>query len=222
MKTWMIVLGAALALGLVVLLVLPFGDERNGATPAGAAATSPPAAGAAEELPELPAEAAALESPVDGVIADGEYPHSVEVTGMTVYWGNDAENLRMGLVSPGTGYVSVGLAPDRRMEGANFILGAVVDGWAAVRDDIGTGPVAHEADIERGGTDDVLEWGGSETEGATVFEFVIPLDSGDAQDKPLVPGEVYELLVAYHETSDDFSARHSARGAAEITLDPAP
>ena len=43
-----------------------------------------------------------------------------------------------------------------------------------------------------------------------------------ATDRPLVPGESYTVLVAYHATDDAFGARHTERGTGEITLDPAP
>jgi hypothetical protein len=225
----LLILGLALAAGLAVLLLLPPGEVEP--ADAGPVAPMPPSANgddrdAAPEPTEPPElsdnQLPAPPSPVDGVIEQGEYPHSVEIAGVTVYWGNDAETLRMGLVSPGLGYVSIGLDPERRMEGANFILGAVREGWGAARDDWGTGPVAHGPDVDNGGTDDILEWDGSENDEGTVFEFVIPLDSGDPADKPLRPGETYAVLAAYHASDDSFGARHTERGAGEITLDPAP
>jgi len=221
MKTLLLVLGIALVAGVAVLLIVP-GDEDDPPAVAGPiaildAAEAPASLGVPED-----GDDDRTQMPVaDGAIADGEYAHTTEVGGVTVYWANDSLVLRVALVSPGSGYVAIGLDPERRMEGANYIIGAVRGGRAAVRDDVGTGPVAHEADIDNGGSDHVIEWGGLETDAGTVFEFVIPLDSGDAMDKPLLPGETYTILVAYHETSDDFAARHTARGEATIELDPA-
>jgi len=156
---------------------------------------------------------------VDGIIHTGEYAHAMQAGGFRVYWTNDAVVLRVGLFSPGTGYVAIGLDPDRRMQGANFIIGTVRNGLLEVRDDYGTGSVSHGPDIENGGDDNILAAAGRELNGQTTVEFVIPLDSGDRFDKPLEPGETYDILVSFHNTSDSFSTRHSQRGTGEIQLD---
>ena len=156
---------------------------------------------------------------VDGIIQTGEYAHAMEAGGFRVFWSNDAAILRMGLFSPGTGYVAIGLDPDHRMQGANYIIGTVRDGQVDVRDDYGLGPLTHGADTDHGGVDNILASAGKELNGQTTIEFVIPLDSGDPLDKPLVPGETYEILVAFHASSDTFSTRHSQRGSGEIRLD---
>ena len=156
---------------------------------------------------------------VDGIIHTGEYAHAIEAGGFRVYWTNDAIVLRMGLFSPGTGYVAIGLDPDRRMEGANFIIATVRNGQTEIRDDYGTGSLSHGSDIENGGTDNILAAEGRELNGQTTIEFIIPLDSGDRFDKPLEPGETYKILVAFHNTSDSFATRHSQRGSGEIRLD---
>lgn len=171
--------------------------------------------------PSLPIGTSTSTPIVDGVIHTGEYAHAMEAGGFRVYWSNDAIVLRMGLLSPGTGYVAIGLAPERRMQGANFILGAVQNGRTDMRDDYGTGVLSHSADVDNGGSSDILAYEGRELNGQTTIEFIIPLDSGDAFDKPLEPGKTYEVLVAFHSTNDSFSARHSQRGSGELRLDEA-
>lgn len=157
---------------------------------------------------------------VDGVIYAGEYAHSTEAGGFQIHWWNDASFLRVGVISPGSGYVAVGFDPDDRMQGANFVLAAVRDGQLWTRDDYGSGPLAHAADVSLGGTDDILAAAGRETDGQTYVEFMIALDSGDRMDKPLLPGNTYDIVIAFHETSDDFDAYHSRRGAGKMRLDP--
>lgn len=49
--------------------------------------------------------------------------------------------------------------------------------------------------------------------------FVIPLDSADSEDKPLVPGRTYTVLLAYHRTSTSFATPHSARGSVQMKLE---
>jgi len=244
-KEGLIVLGTVAVLGIlgIVLLLLP---PRQTVTPAPAPTTpaasttpvvvNPPVTPApAQPVPTAPAASAAplpVAVPVtttvvpsvaiDGIIYAGEYAHSTQATGFEIHWTNDARTLRVGLISPATGYLAIGFDPVNRMEGANYILGAVTDGQLTVRDDFGTGPTSHTPDVAGGGTNDILEAAGSEAGGRTYLEFVIPLDSGDAMDKVLVPGNTYKVVIAYHETSDDFGAWHSRRGSGTITLDPAP
>jgi len=172
------------------------------------------------DVPATPSSSVPI---VDGIIHTGEYAHAMEAGGFRVYWTNDAVILRMGLFSPGSGYLAIGLDPDRRMEGANFIIGTVRNGQVEIRDDYGTGSLSHGSDIENGGTNDILAAAGRELNGQTTIEFIIPLDSGDRFDKPLEPGQTYKILVAFHNTSDSFSTRHSQRGSGEIRLDdPGP
>lgn len=201
-----------LALGLSVYVSA---ESRSPKTPGASspAATTPPRA-----LPE----GARPGTAVDGVIRDGEYAHQTTVAGAAVYWSNDARTLRVGVVSPGTGYVAIALDPERRMKGANYILGAVVNGQVVARDDFGTGPLSHQPDTACGGAETILEKAGREADGKTYFEFVIPLDSSDPADKPLMPGKTYAALVAFHRSNDDFGVTHSDRGAFTMSLDPAP
>ncbi len=231
--------GILVILGLVVtLLLFGCGHEESVAVTeevANAAAAAPNTDVAASE-PEAaeppdaadamePAEAAPVESPyasVDGRIETGEYAHEIRLGGMDVHWSNDAELLWIGLSAPGTGYVSIGFDPVDRKVGANYIIGYVADGETIVRDHVGTRGNLHAADTEVGGTDDLLAAAGSETDGRTVLEFVIPLDSGDPQDRPLVPGETYVIQTAYQSERDDFISWHSRHGIGEFTLDPAP
>jgi hypothetical protein len=159
---------------------------------------------------------------VDGVIDLGEYAHSTTVVDVKVHWWNDANMLRIGLESPGTGYVAIGFDPVRGMEGANYIIGYVLEGEAYVRDDFGISGTTHVPDTERGGENNILLAKGSEWADHTVLEFMIPLDSGDAMDKPLRDGETYTILVAYHDLADGFAAEHSRSGTGEIQLDPVP
>ena len=189
-----------------------------------AAAVEDPAV--AEDGVETVADVEAVPMPVtpepayaiDGMIEEGEYPDSTVISGVHVYWSNNAEILKIGLASPGTGYLAIGFDPDRRMEGANFILAYMADGEIHTQDHYGIGMTSHGADIDRGGEDNVLAAAGVEWADSTIVEFMIPLDSGDPSDKPLLPGGTYTILVAYHDLRDEFTLRHSRRGTGEITL----
>ena len=230
-------IGAGVMLALMVVAALLFPEQITTEAPldlkpSGSVVVEEALAGdpAVEIAPEEPVEVpgifiepvVVIPVAIDGVVFPGEYAHRTDAGGFEVHWSNDINFLRVGLVSPGTGYVAIGFDPDHRMKGANFILGAVEDGRVMMRDDYGNGSVDHTADTLLGGTNDILEAAGREEEGWTTVEFVIPLATRDAMDRTLVPGETYDILVAYHDTSDSFAARHSRRGSGTIRLDAAP
>jgi hypothetical protein len=155
------------------------------------------------------------------LIGDGEYPHTVEAAGIAFHWTNDDENLYAAVAAETNGWVSVGIDPETKMKGANFVFGYVKDGTAFVQDMFGTKPTgraSHPPDEELGGGDDVLEYAGREEGNVTTIEFKIPLDSGDQYDKPLSPGTTYAIILAIGPR-DDLDARHVAEGYGEITLD---
>jgi len=243
-NTWLIILGV-LAVGMAAFLLLPqLLPEREPAREISAVIDVEPNVTEAEPPavvePEVDMEesdtepasepgvtveeelASATGYSIDGAIGPTEYAHGTEIAGVKVHWSNDATYLRIGLVAPGTGYVSIGFDPVRRMEGANYIIGYVEDGKGYFRDDFGTELTTHMADIDRGGEDSIVSSAGAEWTDQTILEFMIPLDSGDAMDKPLAPGNTYTVLLAYHDLQDGFTARHSRRGSGEIQLDPAP
>ena len=153
----------------------------------------------------------------DGQILDGEYARSAQdrATGVTLYWRNGLVVLFAALESPGTGWVSAGFDPERRMQGANYIIAAVPPAGLVIEDHFGSGPTSHRRDLR----EDILRAEGAVSAGRTVVEFVIPLDSLDAEDKPLVPGQTYTVLLAYHRSSTSLSAIHTARGAVQMTLE---
>ena len=239
-NTWLIILGI-LAAGFAVFLLLPHllpepvpevptavEVEPDVAEEAAVdASTVEVEEETAEAVEQAEPEVATEEAPtigysIDGAIGAAEYTHSTEIAGVEVHWANDATYLRVGLVAPGTGFVAIGFDPVRQMEGANFILGYVTDGEGYFRDDFGIEATAHMADVDRGGTNNIVSSAGAEWTDRTILEFIIPLDSGDEMDKPLVPGGTYTVLLAYHDLQDGFTTRHSRRGTGEIRLDAVP
>jgi len=136
-------------------------------------------------------------------------------TGMTVAWQNDAETLYVGLIAPGTGWLSIGFGPERMMEGANIIIAAVSDGELTIEDHYGNAPTSHRVDS----VDHIIQAAGMESDGQTMLEFAIPLASGDDQDNDLVVGELVTIILGYHASNDSLTARHSGRSTASLQLD---
>ncbi len=119
----------------------------------------------------------------EGLVYAGEYRNNLydPQTGMTLFWQNDATDLHVGLISPGTGWLGVGFSNRVGKMGSNIILGAVAEGSVTIQDGYGATRELYLADR----TSSILAFGGSEEAGQTTLEFVIPLASGDSQDTTL-------------------------------------
>lgn len=154
---------------------------------------------------------------VDGVIVEGEYTDIIVLDGVEVHTFTDDEFVYIGLRSAGSGWVAIGFSPVDVHSGANFLLGAVVDGVILVSDEYGSSPYEHVSDVSLGGTSDIVEFAGKEMSG-TVIELKILLDSGDVYDTVLEKGNVYSVIVAYHESMDDFMVTHTERFRLSLLL----
>ena len=154
---------------------------------------------------------------LDGQIGELEYRNEMAdaATGMTVHWQNDGSTLYVGLVSPGTGWLSIGFGPERQMQGANILIAAIDNGELVIEDHYGNAPTSHRKDT----VDHVIQAAGSEAEGRSILEFAIPLVSGDVQDKALEPGSEIAIILAYHASNDGLTARHTKRSTSSILLD---
>ncbi len=154
---------------------------------------------------------------IDGTLAAGEYRHTMTdpETGIRVDWQNDLTTLYVALVSPGTGWVGIGFDPTSRMQGANYILGAVADGILSITDEFGVSGTLHRTDARS----NIIQAAGREADGSTLVEFALPLASGDSEDKTLTPGQTVTILLALSSSQDSFTARHTARSTSTITLD---
>ncbi len=132
---------------------------------------------------------------------------------MEVFWEFDEEqeNLNMRLESPSAGWIAVGFEPSTRMADAQIIIGGFEeDDVLAVEEHIGTGATSHEQ-IEESYID---EYAGERDDEYTVIEFVIPL--GEETRYDLTAGEEYEVILAYHDESDNFVQRHTQRTSENI------
>jgi len=156
----------------------------------------------------------------DAVIAAGEYAHETVIGKVTIYWRNDDQYLYLAAEAETSGWLGIGLDPENRMQGANYIIAAERDGAPSLYDAYGQGVVGatHPQDTEIGGSDDLVASAVSVQGGIVRLEAQIPLDSGDEYDKVLHPGETYPIIVATG-TGFQFSAPHDFRALGEMTLD---
>jgi hypothetical protein len=100
------------------------------------------------------------------------------------------------------GWIAVGFNPKNVMQGANLIMGSVVDGKALLSDEFGTDMYSHKPDTAIGGKNNIISGDCTQANGVTTLSFAIPLDSGDPKDTKLVPGSKVKLIFATGATND--------------------
>lgn len=162
------------------------------------------------------------EPDLDGIISEGEYDFKGsfgEGTIVEVHWKVDGDNISIGLVGKTSGWVSIGIGYSQAMADSDMIFGWVEnDGTVKVVDAYSTGPTGpHPADTDLGGTDDILSFGGKESEGKTVIEFVRKLDTGDDRDNPIPTNGTIKIIWATGN-SDNFNSIHSSVGYGTIEI----
>jgi hypothetical protein len=142
----------------------------------------------------------------------------VVAEGVTLQWRTDDDYVYINLMAPTTGWVAVGFDPVNAMQDANIIIGYVnSSGEVNIRDDYGTSPGSHAADTSLGGADHVMDHYGMDDGSMTMLHFKIPLDSGDEYDKMLMPGNTYDVILAYG-SADNFTGFHTMATSIEIEL----
>jgi hypothetical protein len=153
----------------------------------------------------------------DGLIYAREYRHWLYEpnTGISFFWQNDATTLYVGLISPGTGWVSVGLGGHGDRAGTSTVIGCVRNGKVVLEDRYGALGSQRRRDREPR----FLAAGGTELCGETTLEFAIPLASGDREIADLVPGGTIGVTLARHGTKDDFTVEQACCGTTWIPLD---
>jgi hypothetical protein len=153
----------------------------------------------------------------DGVISSGEYTNTNTYGDYEINWTSDDKYVYIGLKVKTDGWVAVGIQPGLLMMDADIILGDISDGKVTVDDQFSTGNFGpHVSDVELGGTNDILEFGGKEAGGYTTIEFKRALDTGDKYDHPLVKG-VNKIIWAYG-SDDQVTVKHINRGYGELDL----
>jgi hypothetical protein len=158
----------------------------------------------------------------DGIIAENEYTHSASFGGeneFTLYWKSDSDNIYMAMQAAAAGWISVGFQPqpEDRKDGADMVLGWVADGETFIFDLYSTGTFGpHPLDTNLDGTDDILEFGGSESGSVTTIEFKRRLNTGDGNDERIVAGT--NLIIWAFGPNDDLFKGHDGDGYGEIEV----
>jgi hypothetical protein len=162
---------------------------------------------------------------VDGVITVGEYGYQQILADgdFVLYWQRDGNEIFFGLEGKTNGWVAIGINPSFMMLDADFYFGWVhSNGSTEVIDAYGTGPTGpHPPDVQLGGTNDILDYNGSETEETTIIEFKRLLVTPDSSyDNSLPENGDVKILWAIG-ASDSFDAPHTKRGSLQWSLEGA-
>jgi len=157
---------------------------------------------------------------IDGVIGAGEYAfsQSYDTGKYELWWTADGDDLYLTMKANTTGMVGLGIQPGQAMQNADIIIGFVADGKTELVDTFSTGMFGpHPEDTSRGGTDDIIEFAGTEEDGYTTIEFVRKLVTGDSNDNPVAQG-TNQIIWAYGR-GDNLQIVHAARGYGEIAIE---
>ncbi|BAQ35365.1 DOMON domain-containing protein [Dehalococcoides sp. THU3] len=164
-----------------------------------------------------PAELA--EWTADGIITANEYTNSSTLSAnFTLFSRTDDQYVYIGIKAKATGWISIGFQPvsAKGHTGADFALGGVSNGAAYIYDLWGISKDEHSLDTKLGGTNSILEYGGTESGGYTILEFKRLLVTGDSYDQNIVHGS-NNILWAYSD-EDGFAAMHTAEGTGKINI----
>ncbi len=151
-------------------------------------------------------------------VGAGEYAHTLKLKNMDVAWTLDGDKIHFDLSAKTTGWVAVGIDPEKAMMGANIIIGAVKKGKVRIQDHYADKKRAHKKDKKLGGKSHVMNPKGSESGGMTRISFTIPLDSGEKWDKPIKTDGMTRVMFAYGSGRDSFSAGHKFRTVYDVNF----
>jgi len=149
----------------------------------------------------------------------GGYSPGVALENIRLLWRLREDSIDIKLAAKTKGWVGVGFNPEtgENMKGANLIIGYVKAGKLEIVDHYGTMKDKHKEDEKIGGRADLSNLSGSEIDGTTELEFTLPLNSGDAMDKPLDTEGDNIVLLAYGR-SDSLVLKHRFRALLRLNL----
>jgi DOMON domain len=147
-----------------------------------------------------------------------EYKHSLEAKDMNFRWTVDETEIHIEISAKTTGWVGIGFNPEKAMQGANIIIGAVKKGKVKIQDHYGNRQRGHIADTKEGGTDHVKNAMGNEKDGITTLSFTIPLNAGDKFDTEIKADGTDIIMLAYGGGRDNFTGRHPFRAVYSVNL----
>ena len=146
------------------------------------------------------------------------YDHTINAKEISFSWKIDKDTIHIKLSGKTDGWVGIGFNPEKKMKGANFILGMIKRGKVKITDHFGNGIRSHRSDKKLGGKSHIKNKRGSEVSGVTEVMFSIPLNSGDRYDKLINPSGNTIVFLALGAGRDSFNSRHKAKYIYKLDL----
>jgi hypothetical protein len=147
-----------------------------------------------------------------------DYQHNLKAKDMTFSWSIEGDMIHVELSAKTTGWVGIGFNPDKAMQNANIIIGAVKNGKVKIQDHFGNRKRGHIADSEQGGIDHVKNAAGSEKNGITTISFTIPLNTDEKFDTPIKADGTDIIMLAHGAGRDSLRSRHPFRTVYKVNL----
>ncbi|MHA2252260.1 MAG: DOMON domain-containing protein [Candidatus Kariarchaeaceae archaeon] len=163
-----------------------------------------------------------IEIIMDGVITTGEYTHNQIVSDgdYILYWRNIGNEIYFGIEGKTNGWVALGFNPTFMMLGADMYFGWVNgNGSVEMVDAYATGPTGpHPPDIDLGGSNNILNYNGTESGQITSLEFKRLLTTSDTSYDNPIPASGSIKVIWAMGASDSFDAPHVKRGSIQWGL----
>jgi hypothetical protein len=152
---------------------------------------------------------------IDGVIDEGEYETTLKGSEgrFTLAWTIAGDKIYFAMAAQTNGWVAVGLDPIVVADNADLLFGWVDgQGRPSMVDAYSLGAYGpFPPDTKLGGTDDILQYAGTEQEGVTTLEFSRLLNTGDQYDSTISPRGGNKIIWMYGAV-DDYNTRFTDMG----------
>ncbi len=160
---------------------------------------------------------------IDGLITIGEYTYQQVLSDgdFILNWKQVSNEIYFALEGKTTGWLAIGINPSFMMLNADMYFGWVYpNGSVAMVDAYAIGPTGpHPTDTEQGGTNDILQYNGSENEQTTIIEFKRLLTTPDSSYDNSLPLSGTVKIIWALGASDSFDAPHVKRGSLQWGLE---
>ncbi|OLS28209.1 MAG: hypothetical protein HeimC2_08640 [Candidatus Heimdallarchaeota archaeon LC_2] len=159
----------------------------------------------------------------DGVVGENEYPSFLEVNNIggefvsRIWWAHNDTYVAVAIMINGTGWIGLGLGElGTTMVGGNIIMASYdpVGDIVTINDMFANGQTDPVIDTDSISFDST---GGSEVNGETIIEFMIPmaLDDPAGHDQFWHVGDRFGFFTAFRRTGKDFDREHHEHSGSE-------
>ncbi len=142
----------------------------------------------------------------DGIIEQNEYEGLTTTKNgeFSLHWKIVSEFIYFALVGKTTGWVGIGIDPIGYMKNADMIFGWVTATEVIAFDAYSEGDFGpHVRDVDLGGENNIIEFGGKENSTVTVLEVKRPLRATDKYDKAIPINDTITISWAIGKDGED-------------------